>query len=255
MKTKISILFVLAIFNTSLMAQLSSVSFSGGWTGAINNRSDKKVNSVYGYGGNLEIAFNAGKNITLGISGGYKALSIDQENLALFQEWNWRYWKRYFGDINDPNFYRSTQWVQSILKDSNYSATFHPVQKMDIFPVTLTVNYDLEIDDSFSLMPSLGAGMIFYSRHLYVEETWSKKFLQMNNYTYSYSFHDMAESINGNPLTAVLGLQGSYKLGDLIKINAGLKYYRIIPTEGRMGYDNYPLKDMLSTHLAVTFNY
>ncbi|MCU7495684.1 MAG: hypothetical protein HF314_16630 [Ignavibacteria bacterium] len=258
MKTKILLLITAAVLygSTTITAQtVESVSFSGGYSGTFSKRSDLQISSINGAGGEVEVRFNAFRQFRVSISGGYSVFSIDQNIYAMFSEWNWRYWKRYFGDINDPNFSKSTQWVQSILKDSSYSAGFDPVQKMDAFPVFLTGSYEFSLTDNIALRPYLGAGVIFYSKRLYVEETWKKTFAALDDYVYGYSYRNMAENVTGNPYAALGGFDAVYKMGDLISLNLGAKYAYIFQTKGKFGYDNFPMKDMFSARLGITFNY
>lgn len=238
-----------------LFPQVNSVTFSGAFTGTFREKSERwKIKSVSGFGGDIDIKFDLYKNIKVTLSGGYHGLSIDQDNFALFAQYNWKYWKRYFGDINDTAFYRSTQWVQTILKDSNYSGSFNPVQKMDVFPVTLTFSYEMNLFPDFTLRPSLGGGIIFYQKRLYVEENWRKKFPDLDNYVYDYSFRNMTDNVNGYPLAIVAGLEADYKLGDIIQLTGGFKYCGILYAENSSN-DNFPMKDMFSIKLGISFMY
>lgn len=256
MKTKILFLLTLTvIFSSAVMGQVNSVTFSTGYSGTFSKRSDLQVGSINGIGGDVEVRFNAYGNFCISLTGGYSVFSVSQNMYAMFSEWNWKYWKRYFGDINDPNFSKSTQWVQSVLKDSSYSATFDPVQKMDLFPVFLTGSYEYALSNNFSARPYLGAGVLFYSKRLYVEESWKKVFAGLDNYVYGYSYHNMSENVTGNPYAALAGLDAVYTVNDIISLSLGAKYAYVFRTKGKYGYDNFPVKDMFSARLGITFKY
>lgn len=255
MKTKLAVLLIFTALNSLSLAQLKSVSFSGAYSASASFKSENKVSRAGGFGGDIDITYQLMNSINISLTGGYRTISVEQDKFVLFKEWNWKYWKRYFGDVNDPNFYKSTQWVQSILKDSNYSAAFNPVQKMDLFPVLFTGSRDINLTENIMISPNIGAGLIFFSRRLYVEETWSKKFQQANNYVYTYSFRDMAENINGNPLALQGGIDAALDLGEYITLNGGIRYLYVIPTEGKMGYDYFPVKDLFSAKIGISFIY
>lgn len=256
MKTKLlSLVSAALLFSSTVMGQINSVSFSAGFSNTLSKRNDLQIKSINGFGGDLEVRFNAYGNFCLSVTGGYSSFSVEQNMYAMFSEWNWKYWKRYFGDINDPNFSKSTQWVQSVLKDSSYSATFNPVQKMDLFPVFLTGSYEYMITDNFSARPFIGAGVLFYSKRLYVEESWKKVFASLDNYVYGYSFRNMSENVSGNPYAALAGLDAVYSVNDILSLSLGAKYAYVLRTKGKYGYDNFPVKDLVSAKLGITFKY
>ncbi|MGE5402142.1 MAG: hypothetical protein ACM3S2_17220 [Ignavibacteriales bacterium] len=256
MKIKLlTLLSAALLFCSALYGQVNSVTFSAGSANTFSKRSDLQISSVKGYGGDLEVRFDAYSQFRISFTGGYSVFSVDQNMYAMFSEWNWRYWKRYFGDINDPNFSKSTQWVQSILKDSSYKASFNPVQKMDVFPVFLTCSYEIDLADDFAARPYLGAGVLFYSKRLYVEENWKKVFSDLDNYVYGYSYRNMSENVTGNPYAALAGFDAIYKMNDLLNLNLGIKYAYVFRTKGKYGYDDFPVKDIFSARFGITFNY
>lgn len=251
-------LIILALFLlplSSLDAQINAVAFSGLAVGSFQTKDDWKIKKVNGYGGNIEVRFTVKERLKLTGSFGYQRCTINQDEFALFAEYNWKYWKRYYGDINDPNFIKSTRWVQSVLKDSSYSATFNPVQNMDMFPILLKLEYELPVNEDLQLRPSIGGGIVFYQKNLYIEETWKKSFPQLDNYVYSYSFRNMDEKVVGNPLMVAAGLDVDYLIYDGIQLSGALNYALIINTKQSNGYEHFPVKDLFSGKLGLTFLY
>jgi hypothetical protein len=257
MKKKLLLALIIAIMPfCQNLAQIQSVNFVGAYTTTFNANADWKVESTKGYGGDVQVKFNLSGNWKLGINAGYRVISIKQNNVALFAEYNWKYWQRYYGNINDPNFKNATQWVQTLLKgDSTYSASFNPVQDMDVFPVAVNISYELTPVKNLVVRPYLGTAILFYQKRLYVDETWSRKFASADNYVYSYSFRDMDTYIVGNPLSGQAGFEAEYQLNDLVKLTAGAEYYVLYGKKFGAGYSDFPMKNMFSAQLGVMLLY
>ncbi|MGE5457388.1 MAG: hypothetical protein ACM3RX_03455, partial [Methanococcaceae archaeon] len=181
--------------------KINSVTFSGDYSGILSKKSELKVNSMKGPGGNLEIMFDLSDRFKLSLNSGYSSMDIDQETHVMFAQWNWRPWKRYFGDINDvntANFYN--KYVQLLLADTaNYAGTFTPVQSIELYPVIINASYQLNPAENIEVRPSFGGGVIFFYKSLYVEEHWRKFFNQLGKYTFDYAYRNMADKIRGNP--------------------------------------------------------
>jgi hypothetical protein len=257
MKKRFLMIILLAAFPVCLnMAQVQSVNFVGAYSTTFNTNSDWKVESVKGYGGDVQVKVNLHGNWKLGISAGYRVFSVKQDNFALFAEYNWKYWQRYYGNINDPNFKNATQWVQTLLKgDSTYSASFEPVQDMDVFPVAVSISYEFSPLKNLVVRPYLGTAILFYQKRLYINETWSKKFADLDNYVYSYSFRDMDKYVVGNPLAGQAGCEAEYQLNDLVKLTAGVEYYALYGKKFGAGYSDFPMRDMFSAQLGIMLLY
>ncbi len=257
MKNKIfTLLFLVALCAGPVFPQVSSVDFSGAVSGSFRKNTDWKIESVKGYGGDVSVKFNLYQNFKLSIRAGYRVFSIKQDANALFAEYNWKYWQRYYGNINDPNFKNATQWVQTLLKgDSTYSATFNPVQDMDVFPVGITLSYEFSPVAHLSVRPYIGSEMLFYQKRLYIDETWKKKFSQLDNYVYSYSFRDMDQYVIGNPIAGQLGIDAEYQVHDLVKLTAGFDYSVTYGPSAGAGYAHFPMRDMFSAKLGVMLLY
>ncbi len=255
MKLFVAVLAALLPFGVN-MAQVQSIDFTGALSTALTKNSDWKVESAKGYGGDVRVKINLHENWKLGINAGYRVISIKQDNFALFAEYNWKYWQRYFGNINDPNFKNATQWVQILLKgDSTYRASFNPVQDMDVFPVAVNISYEFNPAKNFVVRPYLGAAILFYQKRLYVEENWSRKFASADNYVYNYSFRDMDKYVVGNPFAGQAGFEAEYQLHDLVKVTAGAEYYALLGKKFGAGYSDFPMRDMFSAHIGIMLLY
>ena len=161
--TKTFLLIILLSAAAAAQVKINSVGFNGIYSNSFSLRKDLQISKANSLGAELNVEFGLGESICLSLQGGYQEFDIKQDEFALFKEWNWRAWKRYYGDINDKNFINSTQWVQSILKDPGYSANFNTVQKMDFYPVVLVAQYKLKASDDLTITPGIGGGVLFYS--------------------------------------------------------------------------------------------
>ena len=257
MKNGIMLIVLLTLLSYStVLTQVNSVTFSGAVSGTFKTNSDWKIESVNGYGGDVHVTFNLYQSWKLGITAGYRVFSIKQDIYALFAEYNWKYWQRYYGNINDPNFKNATQWVQTLLKgDSSYTATFEPVQDMDVFPVSVNISYECNPVKNLTVRPYVGSGILFYQKRLYVNETWNKKFAQLDNYVYSYSFRDMDKYVVGNPITGQAGFDAEYQLNDIVKLTAGAEYFFLYGPDFGAGYSDFPMRNMFSAKLGVMLLY
>lgn len=260
MRTKIIlsiVLLTLMLIDLRAQFKINSVSFFGDYSTVLTKKSDFKVNSMKGPGGELEVRFDIYKNLKFSVSTGYKSLNVDQEIHSLFAQWNWKAWKRYYGDINDvnkANFYN--KYVQLLLTDTaNYAATFTPVQSMEIYPVIGSISYQFVPVEDLQIRPSVGGGVIFFYKSLYVEEHWKKFFNQLGGYVFDYSYRNMAEKISGNPYVAAGGLDVDYKVSDYIMLSGGLRYTYLFDTGSKYGYKDFTSKDLLNFRLGISFEY
>ena len=240
-KYSLTLLTMLFIFPTEVYSQLQSINlFSDYSVGGTKRLAVTKANAV---GGGVGVYFKLSDYLTIGVVGGYQMFSINQDS-ALTQ-WNWNFWNvRYRGS------------VQADLADSalKLSATFNPIQKMDFIPVMLTVKSNFNIFDNFSAAPVIGGGIIFYTRRLYLEEDWQRRFDQID-YTFSYRYRNFTDDKTGNPFFIMGGLNLTYQLSEIVSISTDFNYNYIIKTEGKYGYDQLPFSNSYGIKLGLNFLY
>lgn len=246
-------LLLLLLLPVLLVAQVQSVTFTGLGAASLLQKDVVKVSAVAGIGGMVTVNAALHGGFSLLVSAGYQDLLVTQDEFAMFAEWNWRSWKRYFGDITDRNFANATQWVQTVLKDSNYSAAFTPTQRMDVMPILLEAAYTAEVS-RITLQARAGAGVLFYARRLYVTEAWSKKFRSVG-YTYEYSYRNMAEPRYGNPLAVSAGLNSAWQLSEYFSITGEIRWLYILNTGQRFNYYSFPARGLLNVGFGAAFLY
>ncbi|HOP50861.1 MAG TPA: hypothetical protein PK887_09595 [Ignavibacteriales bacterium] len=223
------------------------------------------IKSVKGFGGGIEISYNIYDNIGMSISYGYQLLDIDQDKRPLFKEWSWKAWKRYYGDINaystDSLFLKlAPQPVVKLIRDNpayknmDIFQSFIPEQKIDIYPLQLNFNYDYKIDN-LNIKPAIGGGIIFFTRRLYVVEKWDKLFPELN-YEYTYAFNNFCDkTFQGNVFNLNTSLELGYNIDNTIIIGLNTRYLYIFNTGKNNGYDHFPMKDLFSAQLKLSFIY
>lgn len=221
-------------------AQVLSVGAHGTYDVVLSARFG--VESADAFGGMAQLRFGAGEYVVLSVFGGYQEYAIEQPNeLPL---WGWRFWdERYAGIVRD-----------NLSADTTLRASFDTVQTMSVIPVGVVVGTDLVPVEDFTVRPYVGAAVYFYTRKLYVEETWSKYYAQIG-YQFAYSYRNFANSKSGNPLVLLAGVELSYRVTEIVAIDAGVRYNSVVATPGAMGYDQFPFRSSLGLNLGLSFLY
>ncbi len=220
------------------LAQIESVTFLGNYSMPLSKRLE--VNKIDAVGGGIQVKVKLVDDLSLNINAGYSLFSLSQD--SAIAKWDWRYWSRY------------SDFVNITLSEPAYSADLGAVQKMDLIPLYITFDYKLNLSEKIVLLPSVGAGVYFYNRRLYVTENWQKKFEDLG-YTFDYSFRSFAPDKQGNPLFVTGGLNLGYYLFETFVISADFQYIHVVPTDGKLGYDLFPFENALNFNLGVRLVY
>lgn len=247
MLSKIKVmLIIISVFllSNSIFAQfkLKSIETFTDVTFASDLKKHMKVKEADAFGGSVKIKFHLFDNFSIGLIGGYKLFTVNQDNDL--ETWGWDYW-----DLRYKNTVRDNQ-----ISMPNLSAEINTFQKMDVIPIILNFDYEYEIIKNVYVIPSFGGGIIFYTRRLYIEETWRKYFSSID-YTFEYTYRNFPPRKTGNPLNAFIGCDISYEFADGYKIFTGINYTYTIITRDEMGYNDFPFRYQLSLKLGLTFSY
>ncbi len=236
---RIKLLIISFLFSVSaIFAQIESVSFLGSYSLPISKR--LQVNSIDAVGGGLQIKVKLIDNLSINFNAGYNLFSLSQDSAVT--KWDWRYWSRY------------SDFVRLTLSEPVYEATLSPSQKMDLIPLYITFDYKLKLSDKLEVMPTLGGGIYFYNRRLYITEDWQKQFVELG-YTFDYSFRTFAPDKQGNPLFLTGGLNIGYYLFETFVLSADVQYSHVLPTDGKYGYDLFPYENALNFNLGFRLIY
>lgn len=221
-------------------AQLRSLSAFTEYSSTLSKRLD--VKNADAVGGGVDVIFSVDEEFSLGIRGGYYLYSVGQTDQL--NGWGWRFW-------ND----RYLNKIQADMKaDPSLSAVIGSVQKMDLIPLTFHVDYSIEAAEGLNIIPSLGAGMAFYQRRLYADETWTKNF-PAASYSFTYSFRNFAPAKKGNPIFAAVGAAVGYRMFSSIGVSGSLNYTHYLETPDRFGYDNFIFTNEFTARLGLEFFY
>lgn len=200
------------------------------------------VNEIDGMGGGLELSIRVTDFLSVSVSGGYELYSLNQDNAL--EQWNWRFWEqRYRGIVRADT-----------AADPGLKASLNPVQKMDAIPLIINLKGVFRLAERFSVSPSAGAGVIFYTRRMYLHEYWEKRFTAAD-YTFEYDFRNFAQDKTGNPFLFSLGTELDYLLADYLSLSAAVKYIKIAATPGKYGYSEFPFDDELTIKAGLKFHY
>lgn len=237
---KLIIVIIVLIFNIELYSQLQYIKFSSDYASGLTKR--LSVTRAEALGGTLDIGFNISDLFTITFSGGYQLFKVDQDT-ALAQ-WNWLFWEtRYRGNIQ-----------AAIQSDPAMIGILKPIQKMDFFPVLIKFSKEIEVFNNLFVKPSVGGGMIFVTRRLILEETWSRYFDQIN-YNFQYSYYNFADDKKANPVALFGGLNLSYEFAPGYRVHGDFNYLQILKTEDKLGYNEMPFENSLNIKLGLTFLY
>jgi hypothetical protein len=158
--------------------------------------------------------------------------------------WGWDFWNSRYSNTIKSN----------IQADPALSVEVGSVQKMDLLPLIIGAEYAYRLDENLSINPSISGGIIFFTRRMYAEETWSKKFNQAN-YTFTYSYRNFAPEKKGNKIAVIPGCTVAYRLFENINIVTGIQYTQYVSVKSMIGYDDFPLNHEVNLSLGLDFVY
>jgi hypothetical protein len=200
------------------------------------------VTKADGFGGGVEGRISLSENIKLNLSVSFERYSVQQD--SALARWNWRFWnERYQGIVRD-----------NLASDPTLRATLDPVQYMELLPVLASISVEVNPLSDLSVRQSVGGGVVFYTRSLYLNETWQKRF-DAASYTFEYSYRNFAQDKKGNPLVVVGSIELAYRITDVLALSGTARYTSVIRSEGSFGYDGFPLNDALAFYLGLSFLY
>lgn len=232
---------VLVIFLTSslLSQELRSVQFFSDYS--MPNVKRLQVNKIDAVGGGIKISFKLDEDSDLDFNFGYQLYSIQQD--SALARWNWDFWEiRYKNRI-----------AADLIERPGLAVSLNPIQKMDLYPVYLTLTHNVRLFEGFKVTPKLGGGVMFYTRRMYLVEDWQRRF--DSTFTFEYSYRNFATNKIGNPFFVTFGLALDYRAGDYIELSAGSEFRHIFRTPNKFGFDQFVFNDALSVKLGITFLY
>lgn len=234
------ILLAFLLFYSNNFAQLQSISFYGDYSTTSSTR--LQITEADAVGGGVKIKFLVSDNLAINVNGGYKLYSLSEPDVL--NNWGWVFWTdRYYPKI-----------VSDLNADPNLSVDISAVQKMDLVPFSIGLNFDLPYSSKIILSQSIGIGVYFYNRRMYAVETWSKYYPDAD-YTLTYGYRNFAPSKKGNPLFINLNSEIKYSLWDDFSLFSQININAVISTEGSMGYDSFPIKNEISFVLGLAIFY
>jgi len=232
------ITIIIVSFSSFLFAQLKDVQVSFENITPLGKRigiTDSKANGL-----SVRINYDIGSDLSFFINGGIQSYTIHQENAIA--RWDWRFWDRY------------DDYINITLQDPDYQSRIGVVQKMDLIPIMLGLSYSIEISNDFLLEPSIAGGVFIYTRRFYVEEYWQKYFEEID-YTFSYSYYNIAPQKKGNPIAFTTGLNARYILTDFLDLTMQLNYVQLVDTKGDLGFAYFPYNNAFNIAAGLVINY
>jgi len=237
---RVTLAAALLFIVSSAFGQLRSINAFGSYVTAIDKRAG--FMEIRGFGGGVEGRIALSGNLSLNISFGYERYGDIKQDSSLVK-WNWRFWnERYAGNVR-------LDTLSDTLK-----AILNPVQSMETLPLLVSLSLDLEPFERFTIRQSIGGGVLFFTRSLYLHEEWKKRFRALDQ-TFEYDFRNFAPDKKGNPLVVTGAVEMSYRIFTSLAVSAHARYFSVIRTAGSFGYDTFPMNDALSLSIGVNFLY
>jgi hypothetical protein len=125
---------------------------------------------------------------------------------------------------------------------------------MDLIPISVSFSYDFIPFDKLEITPTIGGGLYIYTRRMFAVETWSKYYPDAD-YTLTYEYRNFAPNKKGSPFFVNGNLNIQYKLYETLGFFTNVQYSYVIPTEGSLGYDDFPFNSELSIALGLAIFY
>jgi hypothetical protein len=239
-RTFIPVFLGMFLFPLIMQAQLQSITAFSEYSTTLSKRLD--VKNADAVGGGVDVVYSVAENVTIGLRAGYYLYSVSQTDQL--NRWGWRFWNdRYLNKIQ-----------ADMRADPSLSAMIGSVQKMDLIPVMLHCDYTFTVADNLTMVPTLGAGMAFYQRRLFADETWTKVF-PAAEYSFTYSFRNFAPAKKGNPIFGTAGVTVRYKLFSSVGITSSLHYTQYLETKDRFGYNEFIFTNESGFRLGLEFFY
>ncbi|MCK6613509.1 MAG: hypothetical protein L6Q47_04680 [Ignavibacteriaceae bacterium] len=240
MKKTLLLAIVCFMLADTVHAQVTSISFYSDYSAGLSKRI--KVTEADAVGGGLILKYNVMDWFSLNLTAGYTLYSVSQD--SALQKWNWDFWEiRYRNRV-----------AADLAENPGSAASLVPVQKMDILPVLLSFSREFELTDNLKISPEIGGGVYFYTRRMYLAESWQRRF-DSYGLTYEYSYRNFATNKYGNPAVIFAGAGVRYIFTEGFSLEGSVKYQQILKTEGSMGYNEFIFENALSTGLALVFSY
>ena len=235
-----AIALAVLLFLPDASAQLRSIAVYAGYASPFGKRID--VQRIDAVGGGVDIAYALTERVSMGLRGGYALYSIDQTDQL--NRWGWVFWNdRYLNKIQ-----------ADMRADPLLTSVIGSVQKMDLIPVALHLDYAFAAAEQFTVSPSVSGGVSFYTRRLYADETWTKAF-PAANYSFTYNFRNFAPAKNGTVFHAGIGCMLHYRAFSFVNVSAAALYTQYLSTVNAAAYAGFPFENEMDIRLGLEFLY
>ncbi len=228
------------LMSINAAAQLRSIEVYTNYASPFSKR--MAVQRIDGVGGGVDITYSLAEHVSIGLRGGYVLYSIDQTDQLI--NWGWTFWNdRYLNKIQ-----------ADMRADPSLSSVIGSVQKMDLIPVALHLDYAFAAAEKFTITPSVAGGLSFYTRRLYADETWTKQF-PAANYSFTYNFRNFAPAKKGTTFHAGVGCLLNYRVFSDVNITTAAMYTQYVSTVNQAAYAAFPFENEMDIRLGVEFVY
>lgn len=235
-----ALLLAALLCSADAAAQLRSITVYSGYASPFTKRID--VQRIDAVGGGVDISYAVSDNICVGLRGGYALYSIGQTDQL--NRWGWTFWnERYLNKIQ-----------ADMRADPALSAVIGSVQKMDLIPAAVHLDYAYALSENSAIIPSVSGGVSFYTRRLFADETWTKKF-PAAGYSMTYNFRNYAPMKKGAVAHAGFGCTVQYRIFSDVNISAAAFYTQYLSSVNKTAYASFPFENEMDVRLGLDFLY
>lgn len=219
---------------------IDQIRFSGVYTGGLDL--NDRVTSLNGLGAGFEARFRLYDKFTFSLHAGYSYLHVEQPDPI--EWWGWDYWEIYYRTYLDV-------WTG----EGIYGYEIEPMQRVELYPVLLTVNYALpNLTDRLSWSLSVGGGVFVFENRLFTNEYWWKEFPDID-YIYEYNFSNNAPSKHGTLYGIVTGINATYRLWNVLGINFNTNYNHLISSMREHDFAVFPYGSSFNISTGIVLFY
>jgi hypothetical protein len=173
-----------------------------------------------------------------GVSGrlGLDWLAVEQDDPI--PRWDWGYWEALWAT-----------WSETYRTRPDMDAVFRPVQHAILIGGAVGPSFSVG-GERHSVTLWAGPSLTYYTRRLYNEETWSRRYDSIEH-TFAYTIRNYAPDKTGLVLGADAGVSGSYRVAPWLGVSGGVSLRRLQLDPS----PELPINDLVSLDLGFSVRY
>jgi len=197
------------------------------------------ITRVRGLGFKASAEWQLWSKWSMAVASSHFYMDIQQNDPVI--HWNWPYWQKIYGGT-----------IAEIRSKEMYQVKLKPVQRLQYKPCAVTIKRNFTLMKNWDLSLSLGGGMLWFQRKLWLNEDWDKYFANLD-YTFEYNFRNYAQTKSGWLALVTFSPTIEYRLNKNLTVYSGFTgcyYFR-----NRQAAQNFPLVGSIVWSSGIGINY